>query len=216
MSISLILVSNPCFSQVYASTQVTVVQRHDVVQLSYLLWIEDEINVTEVSGIVYVDDPGTPVPEKIVKEFPDIYLPPNVGFRQALEGMKAGDNKSVTVPPHLGFTDPSDDLYNLELYYVIVLHNILLDSSIPPFTLFDIPFFDLLLYLIFTIIAIAIIYKTYTVVYGLLNKPATCISCGKLAEIQCSKLGCLKYYCSQCYNKTGHCKECGSNRYKRI
>ena len=75
----------------------TRVGMKDVVVVNYTLWVES-VREDDQEGTVYVVDPDIKVPNSIIEEYTDIKVPPNVGFREGMIGMRAGDNKSLDIP----------------------------------------------------------------------------------------------------------------------
>ncbi|MFX0149332.1 MAG: hypothetical protein ACFFAJ_00990 [Candidatus Hodarchaeota archaeon] len=196
-------------------TPETVVEMDDVVLLNYTLWVDNTID-TQLNGTVYVHDPAdSKVPSEINKSFPDIHTPPNVGFMEALLGMKAGDTKNVDIPFNSGkgFNNISYYLYGKDLFYKIYLQKILLDASKSPVTLFDLPFFIPLMVLAISFIALIIILKVqrYSHTHNILGLKTRCHSCKSLAEIRCGNSGCRTPYCKSCFVQNKRCMVCQSN-----
>lgn len=212
--ISLLLISSPTkLGDGIDVTPNTRVDIADVVVVNYTLWVEN-LREDDQEGTVYVVDPDQPVPTDIIDDFPDIRVPPNAGFREAMMGMRAGDTRNVDILASSGnaFDNTSDPFYGKDLYYQIRLKEILLDSSSSPFTLFSIPFFTPLL-ILFSIILTALIilriqrvYKTHNI-FGLKRQ---CHICKKIATVKCGNSGCEILYCKECFLERG-CRICHSN-----
>ncbi len=193
----------------------TIVEVNDVVQLNYTLWVDNKIDDIQ-NGTVYVHDPiDSTVPNEIYETFPDIHAPPNLGFMQALLGMKAGESKTVDIPFNSGlaFTNLSDRLYGKDLFYQIYLEKILLDASTLPPTLFDLPFFIPIVFfttlLIISLIGLRI--KRYSSTRNIFGFKKRCKSCNRLANVQCGNLACNTPYCKDCFIKNSGCSVCRSN-----
>ncbi|NHJ00791.1 MAG: hypothetical protein EAX86_01560 [Candidatus Heimdallarchaeota archaeon] len=212
LSLFVILYSPLQLSYALEVTPNTVVELQDVVVVNYTLWVNN-VRQDDQEGTVYVNDPSEPVPGKIVEEFPDIKVPPNIGFMEALVGMKAEDEDNVVVPPEKGFTNTTDVFYGEELFYQIRLLEILKDASNPPFTIFDLPFFMPLLILVLFIIGVIIFFRVqrFRSTYDILGLKTKCYVCDKLAEVRCGNLGCNTPYCRDCFNIKG-CEVCASNK----
>jgi hypothetical protein len=196
-------------------TPETAVEMDDVVLLNYTLWVDNLID-TRLNGTVYVHDPAdSKVPSEINKSFPKIHTPPNIGFMEALLGMKAGEIKNVDIPfdSGKGFNNISYYLYGKDLFYQIYLQKILLDASKPPVTLFDLPFFIPLMILAISFIALIIILKVqrYSRTHNILGLKTRCRSCKSLAEIRCGNSGCHTPYCKSCFVQNKRCMVCQSN-----
>ena len=192
----------------------TRVDMKDVVVVNYTLWV-DSVREDDQEGTVYVVDPDQPVPNSIIEDYPDIKVPPNVGFREEMIGMRAGDNKSVDIPENSekGFTNVSDPFYGKKLSYTIRMKEILYDSSLPPFTLFDIPFLIPFLILVAFILFILVILRIQRVrrSHHLFMKKQECYRCNKsTATVKCGNSGCNTLYCKECFLEGG-CKLCHSN-----
>lgn len=192
----------------------TRVGMRDVVVVNYTLWVES-VREDDQEGTVYVVNPDQPVPNSIIEEYDGIKVPPNVGFREAMIGMRAGDNKSLDIPENSekGFTNVSDPFYGKKLSYTIRIKEILYDSSLPPFTLFDIPFFIPFLILVAFMLFILVILRIQRVrrSHHLFMKKQECYGCNKsTATVKCGNSGCNTLYCKECFLEGG-CKLCQSN-----
>ncbi|MFX0085071.1 MAG: hypothetical protein ACFFAU_05295 [Candidatus Hodarchaeota archaeon] len=192
----------------------TRVEMEDVVIVNYTLWVEN-IREDDQEGTVYVVDPDQPVPNTIIEQYPDIKVPPNVGFREAMLGMVAGGYKQVDIPPSSGkgFINISDPLYGKLLTYQIRLLEILYDASSPPVTLIDLPFFIPLMAIVFSVLAILIFLRIqrYSRVHNILGLKQSCFACKtKIATIKCGNSGCNTPYCKECFLEKG-CRLCHSN-----
>ncbi|MFX0016891.1 MAG: hypothetical protein ACFFB2_17690 [Promethearchaeota archaeon] len=201
-------------------TPTTRVGWHDVVVVNYTLWIlEDE--EPPLVGTIYVENPDIieqeGVPESIIEEFPDVYAPPNLGFVEGILGMKAGEEKNWEVPFSSGkaFNNATKDpdYYGKDLFYQIRLKEILLDASIPPSTLLDLPFFLPLVGLIGLLISLLIILRIqrYSRTHNLFGLKKKCYSCRKLAEVRCGNSACSTHYCKKCFLNNNMCDVCHSN-----
>ncbi|MFX0171228.1 MAG: hypothetical protein ACFE9L_04855 [Candidatus Hodarchaeota archaeon] len=193
----------------------TVVEMDDVLLLNYTLWVDNEID-TQLDGTVYVHDPAdSKVPSEINETFPEIHTPPNLGFMEALLGMKAGETKNVDIPFNSGkgFNNISYYLYGKDLFYRIYLKEILLDASKSPVTLFDLPFFIPLVILMISFIAFIIILRMqrYSRTHNILRLKTRCYSCKGLAKIKCGNSGCNTPYCKRCFVQNNGCTVCQSN-----
>ncbi len=196
----------------------TKVEMHDVVRVNYTLYVGVPI-VDNQEGVVYVEDPDVikeeNVPEKIKTEFPDIWAPPNVGFMEGMLGMKAGEEKTHPVDSESGkgFTNVSDPYYGEDLFYVIRLKEILLDSSSSTTTLFDNPLFILFVVLIGLVISILIILRIqrYSRSHDLFGLKIKCNVCGNIANAKCGNPGCNTPYCKKCFLENNRCELCHSN-----
>lgn len=221
---SLMLISLFCFSLLLLSsptklgdgidvTPNTRVDIADVVVVNYTLWVEN-LREDDQEGTVYVVDPDQPVPTNIIDDFPDIRVPPNVGFREAMMGMTAGDIKNVEIltSSEKAFNNVSDPFYGKDLYYQIRLKEILLDSSSPPFTPFDIPFFTPLLILFSIILSVFIILRIqrFYISHNIFGLKRQCHICKKIATVKCGNSGCEIPYCKECFLESG-CRICHSN-----
>jgi len=192
----------------------TRVGMKDVVVVNYTLWVES-VREDDQEGTVYVVDPDQPVPNSIIEDYPTIKVPPNVGFREEMIGMRAGDNKSVDIPENSekGFTNVSDPFYGKKLSYTIRIKEILYDSSSPPFTLIDIPFFIPFLILVAFILFILVILRIQRVrqSHHLFMTKKECYGCNKsTATVKCGNSGCNTLYCKECFLEGG-CELCHSN-----
>ncbi|MHA2075145.1 MAG: hypothetical protein ACW97X_11040, partial [Candidatus Hodarchaeales archaeon] len=221
---SLMFISLFCFSLLLLSspkklsygidvTPNTRVDLADVVNVNYTLWVEN-LREDDQEGTVYVINPDQPVPTSIIDDFPDIRVPPNVGFREAMMGMKAGDSKNVDIyaSSGKGFNNFSDPFFGKDLYYQIRLKEILLDSSSPPLTPFDIPFFTPLLILFSLILVILIILRIqrFNKSHNIFGLKRQCYICKKIATVKCGNSGCEIPYCKECFLERG-CRLCNSN-----
>lgn len=192
----------------------TRVEMEDVVIVNYTLWVENT-RADDQEGTVYVVDPDQPVPNNIIEQYPDIRVPPNVGFREAMLGMVAGGYKQVDITPTSGkgFTNVSDPFYGKLLTYQIRLIEILYDSSSPPVTITDLPFFTPLMIIVTLVLAILIFLRIqrYSRDHNPFGFKKMCFSCKtKVASIKCGNSGCNTPYCKECFLETG-CKLCHSN-----
>ncbi len=193
-------------------TPETIVEMNDVVIVNYTLWIVND-RMDDQEGTVYVADPDELVPGSIIEEFPDIRVPPNVGFRKALLGMKAGETKDVPIAPEEGFTNISDPFYGRPLFYNIRLIKILLDATVPQTTLLDLPFFIPLVILVCSIIILLVILRIqrYSRTHNLFGLKTKCFNCENIAVVKCGNLDCNVPYCKRCFFKNNRCDVCGSN-----
>jgi hypothetical protein len=95
------------------------VVQDDKVKCLYVLWtslgdMRDEF-YTKGSTLAVAVDPANS---------DGTYITVIPGFSQGLLGLKTGETKVEVVPPNLGYTDPSHDLYGLTLYFMIELVSI--------------------------------------------------------------------------------------------
>ena len=191
----------------------TTVELKDVVIVNYTLYIDTDI-IDKQEGIVYVEDPDKPVPGKIIEQFPNIRVPPNIGFLEGLIGMKANENKTLEVLSDSGkaFNNFSDPLYGEDLFYQIILLEILLDATILPLTIFNIPFFDFMIGLTVIVILIIIFFRIqrYSQSHNLFGLKPKCIICHQYAEGKCGNPACNTTYCKKCFREKG-CVKCQSN-----
>lgn len=195
----------------------TVVEREDVVKLNYTLWIGVGGDNETVNGTVWVHDPNDPeAPNDLVQQFPDLTVPPNIGFMKGILGMKAGQMKTFDVFANSGegFTNESEVGYDEDLFYQVYLLEILLDSTEPPFTLFDLPFFLPLVIFITGILVIIIYYraKRYSKKHNVFGFKTRCYSCGAIATVKCGNLSCNTPFCKDCFIKNNKCEACSSNK----
>ena len=189
-------------------------EMEDVVIVNYTLWVDNN-REDDQEGTVYVVDPDQPVPNSIIEQYPDIKVPPNVGFREAMIGMVAGSNKQIDIPPSSGkgFINTSDPFYGKLLTYQIRLLEILYDSSSPTFALTDLPFFTPFLIVILSVLAILVFLRIqrYSRAHNLFGLKQVCYVCKtKIAEIKCGNSGCNTSYCKECFLEKG-CRICHSN-----
>ncbi|MFX1516072.1 MAG: hypothetical protein ACFFC6_07180 [Promethearchaeota archaeon] len=221
LSLSFVITYSPYIiesSQAIEVTPNTRVGLHDVARVNYTLWIEANI-VDNQEGPVYVEDPDKiedeGVPESIWRNFPDVWAPPNLGFMEALLGMKAGEEKPITIQWESGkaFNNLSDSHYGEDLFYQIRLLEILHDASEPPFSLLDIPFIVPLVILFGLLITLLIILRIqrYGRTHDLFGLKKKCYYCGKIANVKCGNPGCATPYCKQCFLDNNGCDLCHSN-----
>ncbi|UCG90067.1 MAG: hypothetical protein JSU57_06285 [Candidatus Heimdallarchaeota archaeon] len=219
--IGFLLVFSPSLvstSRAIEVTPDTKVEMYDVVRVNYTLWIENDI-VDDQEGTIYVEDPEIidkeGVPNTIIEEFPNVYAPPNLGFVEGLLGMKAGDEKSWQVLFSSGkaFNNDTDPYHREDLFYIIRLKKILLDASKPPTTLFDIPIFMPLVFLISLVILLLIILRIqrYSRTHDLFRLKKKCLSCRNIADVMCGNPGCNTPYCKKCFLEKNGCEVCHSN-----
>jgi len=191
----------------------TTVELKDVVIVNYTLYIGTDI-IDKQEGIVYVEDPDDPVPGEILGEFPDIRVPPNIGFLEGILGMRANETKTLEVLFSSGkaFNNFTDPLYGEDLFYQIRLKEILLDATILPFTIFNIPFLDFLIGIIVIVILIIIFFRVqrYTQSHNLFGLKPKCYICHQYAEGKCGNPACNTRYCKSCFREKG-CLICQSN-----
>lgn len=204
--------SGVSISKAIEVTPDTVVEMKDIVIVNYTLWVQ-KVRTDDQEGKLYVVDPDTLVPNSIIEEHPDIRVPPNVGFREALLGMKAGETKSVEVDASKGFTNITDELYGEDLFYEIRLLEILVDASTPGVTLEDLPFFIPFVVLIGFVIILLIILRIqrFTSTHDFLGLKVKCFTCGGIADVKCGNLGCATPYCKKCFLQENKCVVCQSN-----
>jgi hypothetical protein len=173
--------------------------------------------VESINGTVWVHDPDDPeAPNSLYQQFPDLTVPPNLGFMKGILGMRAGGNKTFDVLFSSGeaFNNASDLWYLEDLTYQVFLLEILLDNTELPFTLFDLPFF-LPLVLFITILLLILIYyriKRYSAKHNLFGLKTQCYSCGTIATVRCGNLSCNTPFCKDCFIKNNHCELCSSNK----
>ncbi|MHA1994747.1 MAG: hypothetical protein ACW97Z_09415 [Candidatus Hodarchaeales archaeon] len=194
----------------------TLVELNDVVKLNYTLWVKTAI-VEQQNGTVWVHDPNDPsAPSELYEQFPDLTVPPNVGFLHGILGMKAGNTKTFDVYFLSGeaFNNITDPFYLEDLVYQVTLSEILLDVTEIPTTLFDLPFFIPFLFLLLLLLSIIIYYriKRYGQSRNLFGSKIVCNSCDALATIQCGNSSCNTPYCKDCFIKNNHCELCNSNK----
>jgi hypothetical protein len=206
-------ISLNCALEVTADTRIEL---NDVVKLNYTLWVELTI-VEQQNGTVWIHDPGDPnAPSELYEQFPDLTVPPNLGFLEGILGMKAGDNKTFDVEFESGkaFNNETDPYFSEDLTYQVVIFEILLDSTEDPTTLFDIPFFLPFLYLLLFLLTIIIYYriKRFSQARNLFGSKIVCHTCGEFATVQCGNPSCNTPYCKDCFVKNNHCNVCHSNK----
>lgn len=194
----------------------TRIEINDVVKLNYTLWV-DLTPVEQQNGTVWVHDPEDPnAPSELYEQFPDLTVPPNLGFLEGILGMKAGENDTFDVDFSSGkaFNNETDPFYLEDLTYQVVIFEILLDSTEEPPTLFDIPFFLPFLYLLLFLLTIIIYYriKRFGQARNLFGSKAVCNTCDEFATVQCGNPSCNTPYCKDCFVKNNHCKACNSNK----
>ncbi|PWI48210.1 hypothetical protein CEE45_07835 [Candidatus Heimdallarchaeota archaeon B3_Heim] len=197
-------------------TPETLVELNDVVKLNYTLWIETAI-VERQNGTVWVHNPDDPnAPNELYEQFPDLTVPPNVGFLNAILGMKAGDTKTFDVLFSSGeaFNNITDPFYLEDLVYQVSLSEILLDTTEIPSTLFDLPFFVPFLFLVLLLLSIIIYYriKRYGQSRNIFGSKTVCNSCNALATVTCGNPSCSTPFCKNCFIKNNHCTVCNSNK----
>ena len=194
----------------------TTVGLNDVVKLNYTLWIG--VNpVDEQNGTVWVHDPDDPnAPSELYEQFPDLFVPPNIGFMENIIGMKAKTNRTFDIlfSSKKAFNNITDPWYHQDLTYQVYLEKILLDATELPFTLLDIPFF-VPLFLLFIFLIVIIIYyriKRFNKSHNILGSKTICHSCGNSATVKCGNASCHTLYCKNCFIKNVHCEICNSNK----
>ncbi|MEE9223212.1 MAG: FKBP-type peptidyl-prolyl cis-trans isomerase [Thermoplasmata archaeon] len=99
------------------SLSTRTVGQADKVKCYYVLWTSEGDQRDDMYGstlAVAVDSANSD----------STYIGVIPGFSQGLLGLKTGETKVEVVPPNLGYTDPSDDLYGLTLYFQIELVSI--------------------------------------------------------------------------------------------
>jgi hypothetical protein len=197
-------------------TSSTRIEKNDVVILNYTLWVETAI-VEQQNGTVWVHDPNDPnAPNELYEQFPDLTVPPNVGFLNGILGMRAGENKTIYVQFLSGeaFNNITDPFHGEDLFYLVEISEILLDVTEIPTTFFDLPFVIPLLFLILILLSVIIYYriKRYGQSRNLFGSKTVCHSCGTLATVQCGNPSCNTPYCKNCFITSNHCKLCSSNK----
>ncbi len=195
----------------------TTVGLNDVVKLNYTLWIGADDPVEQQNGTVWVHDPDDPnAPSELYEQFPDLFVPPNVGFMENIIGMKADTNRTFDILFSSGkaFNNASDPWYDENLFYLVYLEEILLDATVLPFTLLDIPLLIPIFILIFFLVLIIIYYriKRFNQSHNILGLKTKCYSCGNPATVKCGNPSCDTPYCKNCYLSNVHCKQCNSNK----
>ncbi len=219
--LSFLVAFSPSFINASRASEVTPdtkVEMHDVVLVNYTLWVENLI-VDEQQGTIYVEDPDIidreGVPNKIIEEFPDVYAPPNLGFVEGLLGMKVGQEKNWNIDFSSGkaFNNVTDPHYGKDLFYQIRVKKILLDASKPAGTLFDIPFFIPLVFLISLVIFLLIILRIqrYSRTHDFFRLKKKCFNCRNIADVMCGNPGCNTPYCKNCFLERNGCEVCHSN-----
>ncbi|MHA1947917.1 MAG: hypothetical protein ACXAC6_12860 [Candidatus Hodarchaeales archaeon] len=195
----------------------TIVELNDVVKLNYTLWIEAGDPVEQQNGTVWVHDPDDPnAPSELYEQFPDLFVPPNLGFMENILGMKARTFKTFDIlySSNKAFNNATDPFYHHDLTYQVYLEDILLDASVLPLTLFDIPFllplFVLIVFLTFIIIFFRI--KRFNKAHNILGSKTSCHSCGNSATVKCGNPSCHTIYCKDCFINNVHCTVCNSNK----
>jgi hypothetical protein len=194
----------------------TIVELDDVVILNYTLWVK-EVIVEQQNGTLWVHDPSDPkAPSELYEQFPDLTVPPNVGFLNGILGMKAGSTRTFDVSFLSGeaFNNDSDPFYFEDLFYQVTLSEILLDVTEIPTTLFDLPFFVPFLFLLLLLVSIIIYYriKKFGQSRNLFRSKIVCTSCDAPATVQCGNPSCNTLYCKNCFIKNNHCTLCNSNK----
>ena len=197
-------------------TPETRVEKNDVVKLNYTLYIDTAI-VEQQNGTVWVHDPNDPnAPNELYEQFPDLTVPPNVGFLNGILGMRAGDswNFDVFFSSGEAFNNDTDPFYLEDLFYEVVLLEILIDVTEIPTTLFDLPFFIPFLALILFLLTIIIYYriKRYGQSRNLFGSKIICNACTAFATVQCGNPSCNTPYCKKCFIEKNHCHVCNSNK----
>ncbi len=197
----------------------TMIDREDVVKLNYTLWIlgTPDDPVEAINGTLWVHDPNDPLaPNELHEQFQYLTVPPCVGFLEGILGMKAGEERTFNVywADGLAINNVTDPWYQEDLKYNVHLHEILLDATELPFTLFDIPGFILFLFLILFLVIIIVYYriKRYSESHNLFGKTKRCTSCNSIATVKCGNPSCNTPYCKDCFIENNHCKICSSNR----
>lgn len=196
----------------------TFIEMEDVVKLNYTLWVGVGDPVELINGTLWVHDPNDPeAPNDLYQQFPDLTVPPNIGFMKGILGMKAEQMRTfdVLASSGEGFTNESELWFDEDLTYQVYIEEILLDSTEPPFTIFDLPFFLPLVFLI-TILLLIIIYyriKRYSSKHDLFSSKTQCYSCGKKATVKCGNLSCNTPFCKSCFIKNNSCEVCSSNKF---
>lgn len=200
----------------------TLVELNDVVKLNYTLWIETEV-VERQNGTVWVHDPNDPnAPNELYELYPDLTVPPNVGFLKGILGiydgvyMKAGDTKTFNVFFIDGeaFNNETDPFHNEDLFYQVTISEILLDATEIPKTLFDLPFVVPFLFFLLILLSIIVYYriKRYGQSRNIFGSKTVCNSCNALATVMCGNPSCSTPYCKNCFIKNNHCTVCNSNK----
>jgi hypothetical protein len=198
-------------------TPETAVGLNDVVKLNYTLWIGAGDPVEQQNGTVWVHDPDDPnAPSELYEQFPDLFVPPNVGFMENIVGMKADTNRTFDILFSSGkaFNNATDPWYLQDLTYHVYLEEILLDATVLPFTLLDIPFFMPIVFILSLLVLIIIYYriKRFNKSHNFLGSKAKCYSCGDPASVKCGNASCSTQYCKNCFIKNVHCEVCNSNK----
>ena len=209
------------FTDVHALevTPDTKVGLNDVVKLNYTMWIlggEPGDPVEQQNGTVWVHDPDDPnAPSELYEQYPDLFVPPNIGFMEGIIGMKADTNRTFNIlfSSEKAFNNATDPFYHEDLFYYVYLDEILLDATVLPFTLLDIPFFLPLFLLIVFLTFIIIFYriKRFNKSHNILGSRTICHSCGNPATVKCGNASCHTLYCKNCFIKNVHCEICNSN-----
>ena len=199
----------------------TVVEPNDVVKLNYTLWIGAGDPVEQQNGTVWVHDPDDPIaPSELYEEFPDLFVPPNLGFMENILGMKADSLRTFDILFSSGkaFNNASDPFYHQDLTYQVYLEAILLDATVSPLTPFDIPFILPLFILIAFLLLIIIYYriKRFNRAHNILGSKTMCFSCGNPANVKCGNPSCHTPYCKVCFINNVTCKICNSNKMVRL
>ncbi len=207
------------FTDVHALevTPDTIVELDDVVKLNYTLWIGAGDPVEQQNGTVWVHDPDDPnAPSEIFEQYPDLFVPPNVGFMENIIGMQADTYRTFDILFSSGkaFNNATDPFYTEDLFYEVYLEEILLDATVLPFTPLDIPFFVPISLLIVFLILVIIYYriKRFNESHNILGSKTKCISCGNPATVKCGNSSCNTLYCKTCFINNVHCKICNSNK----
>jgi hypothetical protein len=197
-------------------TPETEVGLNDVVKLNYTLWIETD-PVEQQNGTVWVHDPDDPnAPSELYEQFPDLFVPPNLGFMENILGMKANTFRNFVIAYSSGkaFNNATDPFHLYDLTYLVYLEEILLDATVLPLTLFDLPFF-LPLFILIVFLTFIIIYyriKRFNKAHNILGSKTICHSCGNPATVKCGNPSCHTIYCKDCFINNVHCKVCNSNK----
>ena len=195
----------------------TIVELNDVVKLNYTLWIEAGDPVEQQNGTVWVHDPDDPnAPSELYEQFPDLFVPPNLGFMENILGMKANTFKTFDISFSSGkaFNNATDPFYNYDLSYLVYLEDILLDVTVLPLTLFDIPFFRPLFFFVVSLTFVIIYFriKRFNKSHNILGSKMICHSCGNPATVKCGNPSCHTIYCKDCFINNVHCAVCSSNK----
>jgi len=195
----------------------TIVELGDVVKLNYTLWIGAGDPVEQQNGTVWVHDPDDPnAPSEIYEQYPDLFVPPNVGFMENIIGMRADTYKTFDILfiSEKAFNNVTDPWYHEDLTYLVYLEEILLDATTLPFTPLDIPFLIPIFLLIVFLVLVIIYYriKRFNASHNILGSKTKCSSCGNPATVKCGNPSCNTLYCKNCFINNVHCIICNSNK----